>query len=150
MIPKFVKSVLVGLAAAVLVSAVLLTVLSFAALGMKDPGKFIGAAAYLALFGGCAAGGFLSARLNGGQGLFAGGGCGVLFVLLLILLSALTDGIRVPWLPFAAAAASALAGLAGREREPSPAKEKKRKKKRRIAAARGIRGSGLPAAGRHP
>ena len=132
--PKFLKSVLWGLAAALTISAVMLVCLSFAALGGKDPDSFTAAAAYLSFFTGCAAGGFLSARISGERGLFAGGTCGVLFVLLLLLLSCFFGGVKAVWMPFAGVAVSAAAGIPGLPRVPDPEKERKRKKRALISA----------------
>ena len=125
--PKFPKSVLLGLAAALTVSAGMLVCLSLAALGGKDPDSFTGAAAYLSFFTGCAAGGFLSARLCRERGLFAGGACGVLFVLILLLLSCFFGGVKAVWMPFAGVAVSALSGFLGVPRSGDPQKVKKRK-----------------------
>ena len=125
--PKFTKSVLLGLAAALVFSAGMLVCLSLAALGGKDPDSFTGAAAYLSFFTGCAAGGFLSARLCRERGLFAGGACGVLFVLILLLLSCFFGGVKAVWMPFAGVAVSALSGFFGVPRSGDPQKVKKRK-----------------------
>ena len=132
--PKFLKSVLWGLAAALAVSAVMLVCLSFAALGGKDPDSFTGTAAYLSFFSGCAAGGFLSARICGERGLFTGGMSGVLFVLLLLLLSGFFGGVKAVWMPFAGAAVSAASGVLGLPRASDPEKERKRKKRALVSA----------------
>ena len=137
--PKFPKSVLLGLAAALAVSAGMLVCLSFAALGGKDPDSFTGAAAYLSFFTGCAAGGFLSARLCRERGLFAGGACGVLFVLILLAASCFFDGVKTVWMPFAGVAVSAAAGLPGMPRAGDPRKEKKRKMRALVPAKKRLK-----------
>lgn len=126
---KLVKSCLFGVLGAIIISAVLLLVFNYICYINDDPDKYLGVLGVGALLSAAFFGGFISSRLNRESGLVCGLITGVLFVLLVILISfsMQTDANGMTtksYLFFALVPIiSAVAGLLG-----LPSKKKKKKK----------------------
>lgn len=136
---KLLKNAVIAVGIAYLAAAGLLLILGTAAYNLEDPDKYLTFFAIAALALSAVACGFAAARLNGDAAFSCGMTAGLIFALLLFIVSAILPGEGFG-LPVNAATALCTAGIASLtahlSRPRSPSVSQLRRKAKRVRAGR--------------
>lgn len=123
------KSAIKGFGIAVLASVLMLALLNLAALGSRDPMKFLGVFAVVTMYTGALTGGFASVKFNHGKnGLICGLLAGAIYALVVFGTAVFVSEKGLIYqlvMALSLAAASALGGILGLGRGDTPEKHRK-------------------------